>query len=90
MTEDPRTTIETIAPSIEEAIQQGLAQLGVSQDDVEIEVLDEGNKGLFGLGSREARVRLTLKAGTADLEPGADSASEEPTPPPVPGPQFPL
>ena len=61
MTEKPDTAIEIIAPSVEEAVQQGLEQLGVSQDAVEIEILDEGNKGLFGLGSREAHVRLTIK-----------------------------
>ena len=65
MTEVSHTPLEITAPSIEEAIQQGLAQLGVSQDAVDIEVLDEGNKGLFGLGSREARVRLTLKSDAA-------------------------
>ncbi|HBY09211.1 MAG TPA: hypothetical protein DEH22_16070 [Chloroflexi bacterium] len=53
--------LEIIAPSIEEAIENGLAELGLAQEDVEIEVLDEGNKGLFGLGSRQARVLLTVK-----------------------------
>lgn len=55
-----RTTIEIIAPSIEEAIEEGLEKLGLSEEDVEIEILDEGTKGLFGLGSRQARVKLTV------------------------------
>jgi len=33
----------------------------VERDTVEIEVLDEGSRGLFGLGGREARVRLTVR-----------------------------
>jgi spoIIIJ-associated protein len=57
-----RATLEVIAPSIEEAIEKGLRDLGLTHDDVEINVLDEGSKGLFGLGSRQARVRLVLKS----------------------------
>jgi spoIIIJ-associated protein len=56
-----RTTLEVIALTVEDAIAQGLAQLGMSADDVEVEVLDSGGKGLFGIGGRQARVRLTVK-----------------------------
>ena len=58
---DEKTTLELIAPTLEEAIERGLEQLGVTEDDVDIEELDKGNKGLFGLGNRQARVRLTVK-----------------------------
>ena len=37
-----------------------MAELGVGKDDVEITVLTEGNKGLFGLGSKEAEVKVTV------------------------------
>jgi len=57
---EKRTTIEKIAPSVEEAVDSGLNELGLSREDVDIEVLDEGSRGLFGLGSRHARVRLTV------------------------------
>jgi spoIIIJ-associated protein len=55
-----RTTLEIIAPTVEEAISQGLAQLGLTADAVSVEVLDAGNKGLFGLGKPQVRVRLTV------------------------------
>lgn len=55
-----RTTLEIIAPTVEEAIAQGLAQLGLTADAVSVEVLDAGNKGLFGLGKHQVRVRLTV------------------------------
>ncbi len=58
-----RTTLEKIAPSVEEAIAEGLAELGLTEDAVEVEVLDTGSRGIFGVGSRQARVRLTVKAG---------------------------
>ena len=54
-----RTTLEIIAPTVEEALQQGLTQLGLTADAVSIEVLDSGTKGLFGLGGRQVRVRLS-------------------------------
>lgn len=55
-----RTTLEIIAPTVEEALAQGLAQLGLTADAVSVEVLDTGNKGLFGLGKPQVRVRLTV------------------------------
>jgi spoIIIJ-associated protein len=58
---EKRASLEVIAPSIEEAISRGLDELGLTDDDVEVEVLDTGSKGLFGLGFRQARVRLTIK-----------------------------
>jgi spoIIIJ-associated protein len=56
-----RATIEIIAPTIEEAVEKGLADLGLSQEAVDIEILDAGSRGLFGLGSRQARIRLIVK-----------------------------
>lgn len=57
---EQRATLEVIAPSIDEAIEKGLSDLGLSREAVDIEVLDEGTRGLFGIGSRQARVRLTV------------------------------
>ncbi len=58
---DERTTLEVIAPTIEEAIETGLADLNLSIDDVDIEMIDEGSKGLFGLGGRQARIKISIK-----------------------------
>lgn len=59
MNEKP--TLEIIATTVEEALAQGLAQLGLPAEAVSMEVLDAGTKGLFGLGGRQVRVRLTIK-----------------------------
>lgn len=77
-----KTTLEIIAPTVEEAIAQGLAQLGLTADAVSVEVLDAGNKGLFGLGKPQVRVRLTVvpPAGTATATP-ADGVAEKKTEP---------
>lgn len=57
---EQRTSLEIIAPTVPKAIQQGLEQLGVPSNQVSIDVLDEGSRGLFGIGARQARVRLTI------------------------------
>lgn len=52
--------IEATGGSVEEAIAKGLEQLGVGPNDVIVEVLEEASRGMFGLNSRPARVRLQL------------------------------
>jgi len=67
-----RATLEVIAPTIEEAIANGLEELGLPEEAVEVEILDEGSRGLFGIRSRQARVRLTLK----QMLPGEETSEE--------------
>jgi spoIIIJ-associated protein len=55
-------SIETAAPTIDQAIAQALEQLGAHQDDVSIEVLSTPRSGVLGLGARQARVRVTRRA----------------------------
>jgi spoIIIJ-associated protein len=58
---EERTKLEVIAPSVEEAIEKGLQDLGLTEDDVDVEILDEGKKGFLGLSTRQARVALMIK-----------------------------
>ncbi len=51
--------IEVTAPDVENAISQGLAKLNLIRADVKIEILEEGSKGVLGIGAKPARVRLT-------------------------------
>ncbi len=51
--------------TVEEATERALMQLGASHEDVTVEVLDQGARGMLGLGAREARVRVTLREGAA-------------------------
>ena len=61
-------TYESSAKTIEEAISAGLEVLGASISDVTVDIIDEGSKGLFGLfGSRQAKVRLTMKETEEDI-----------------------
>jgi spoIIIJ-associated protein len=76
-----RTTLEKIAPTVDEAVAAGLAELGLSKQDVVVEVLDSGSRGIFGVGSRQARVRLTVN----EASPEAGAAPKASAAPPAEG-----
>ena len=52
-------TVEKSAKTKDEAVELALKELGASYDEVVIEVIEEGSKGLFGIGSKDATVRVT-------------------------------
>lgn len=54
--------IEKTAKNIDDAILAALEELGATRDQVDVEILDEGNKGLLGfIGSKNARVLVKRK-----------------------------
>jgi len=60
--------VEKTGKTIQEAISLALDELNVDEDSVDIEVVDEGSKGIFGLlGNKMAKVRVTLKESSADI-----------------------
>jgi len=56
---NPMQPVETTGSTVEDAIEAGLTTLGLTRNDVIIEIVEEGAKGMLGLGSRDARVRIT-------------------------------
>ncbi|MCL2576713.1 MAG: protein jag [Defluviitaleaceae bacterium] len=54
-------SIERFAKTVEEATAEALKILNVTEDAVKITILDEGAKGILGIGSRPAKVRVDLK-----------------------------
>jgi spoIIIJ-associated protein len=55
-------TIEVTGRTVDEAIENGLRELRVSKDKVEVEVIEQGSKGIFGrFGAKPAKIRLKLK-----------------------------
>ena len=55
-------TVEKTARTVEEAVQSALEELEAEKDNVDIEILEQPTKGIFGiLGSKNAKVRVTLK-----------------------------
>jgi len=54
-------SVEAHGKTVEEAIAQALQRLGRTRDEVEITVLSEGSRGVFGIGAEQARVRVTVR-----------------------------
>jgi len=50
--------IEITAATVEEAIEKAEAQLGLSRDQFEVEVVREGKSGILGVGGKEALIRV--------------------------------
>ncbi|MFN8475946.1 MAG: RNA-binding cell elongation regulator Jag/EloR [Anaerolineae bacterium] len=83
-----RRSVEARGKNVDEAIQKGLAQLGVRRDQVDVQVISEGSRGILGIGAEDARVRLTVVAAPAAPAPKAPAAPapEVSRPAPVPAP----
>ena len=48
--------------TVEEAVESGLISLGITRDEAEITIIDEGKKGIFGLGGTKAKVKVEKRA----------------------------
>lgn len=53
-------SVESHGKTVDEAISQALRRLGRQRDEVEVTVLSEGSRGVFGIGAEMARVRVTV------------------------------
>ncbi|MDQ1449989.1 MAG: spoIIIJ-associated protein [Actinomycetota bacterium] len=53
--------IEVTARTVEDAKELALDRLGVVEDELEYEVVDEARKGLFGIARGDARIRARVK-----------------------------
>ena len=65
--------------SVDEAIAEGLRALGLSADAADIEVISRGSRGIFGLGSEPAQVRITRRS--PQVTAPQVTAPQPPTPP---------
>ena len=73
-------SLEVSAKTVDEAIERGLQQLGLTREQVETVVLNKGRSGFLGMGAEEAVVRLTPLVparGESDLPSTAKAALEE-------------
>jgi spoIIIJ-associated protein len=60
-------SIEETGRTVDEAVAQALRKLGLTREEVEVEVLEEGSRGLLGiLGARPARVRVSAREMAAE------------------------
>ena len=69
-------SIEVSAPTVKEAIAKGLAELGKAEDEVEIEVLSPGSRGLLRIGAKDALVRLSFVEPEEEAPPLEESVEQ--------------
>lgn len=70
-------SVETEGKTPQEAIKKALSVLGVARREVEVKILSEEEKGLFGMeGARPAKVRVTLWKKTFPSRPAGRQASK--------------
>ena len=73
--------VERSAPSVEEAIEAALAELGATEQEVAVQILQEPRSGFLGVGGQEAVVRVRVRArreeaSEEDLEEQAEIAAD--------------
>ena len=71
--------IERSAASVEEALEAALAELGVSEQEAEVQIVQEPTRGLLGFGSQEAIVKVRAREEDVegvDLDEQADVAAD--------------
>jgi len=59
-------TVEKSGKTVQEAVDLALEELQAGMEKAEIEVLEEGSKGIFGIGRKPVRVRVTVKSSMSD------------------------
>ena len=53
--------VEKTGKTVQDAVDAALSELNAGSEDVEIEIIEEGNKGFLGIGGKLAKVRVTFK-----------------------------
>jgi spoIIIJ-associated protein len=71
------TEIEISARTVEEATGIALDELGLTDNQVEVTVLNAGKSGVFGIGGENATVRVTALEETRGPQPGNEADPEE-------------
>ena len=62
--------------TVEKALEKALEELGAGVDEVEIEIIDPGQKGMLSIfGSRDAQIRVTLKTSSRGIEEAVDEVA---------------
>ncbi len=96
--ESMQKSIEVHGKTTDDAIAKGLAELGLERDDVSVEIIERGKKGVFGIGAVEAVVRLSYETPDEAPKPAPKPAAKPapaapkaaaPKPAPTPKPAAP-
>jgi len=68
--------VERSAPTVEAALEAALAELGVSEQEADIEIVQEPRSGLLGIGGQDAVVRVRTRSASGDAAADVDEQAE--------------
>ena len=78
--------IEVTAKTVDEAVEKALKEFNTTRENVEVYVVEEGSKGIFGFGAKDARVRVSFdeeKIENVKISISAEDISEAKKPTPM-------
>ena len=52
--------IEVTAKTVDEAVEKALQEFNTTRENVDVYVVEEGSKGIFGFGAKDAKVRVSF------------------------------
>lgn len=71
---------EKSAKTVDEAIIAALEELGVTKDDVTVDIIEEGKNGFFGIGKKDAVVKVSIKESVIEAAKAQKSNADKPKP----------
>lgn len=72
-----KQAIEASGKTVEKALEKALKSIGAKVDEVDIEIIDPGQKGVLNIfGAREAKIRITKKKGSKGIEEITDEVTK--------------
>ena len=78
------------ARSVEEAKELAAKKFGKKISEIRFEIIDEGKKGLFGLGAKEAKVKATVETASAAANTAPKAEAKPVTTAPAPKTEEPV
>ena len=64
---EPVLNADFEATTVEESIEAALAELNIPRENIKIQILTEGTRGLFGMqGAKKAKIRVTILSNGED------------------------
>lgn len=78
--------IEVTAKTVDEAVEKALKEFNTTRENVEVYVVEEGSKGIFGFGAKDAKVRVSFdeeKIENVKISISAEDISEAKKPTPM-------
>lgn len=64
--QNQNASVKSSGKTVDDAIAKGLTELNLSLEDVDVEILNQGSRGILGIGAEDAVVQLMAKVTTAE------------------------